>query len=191
MKARHFNNGMNQRKGMTLIEVLACVALFGFIVSMAGPLMFDFREANKRIARGLEHVGELDWLNRMFRADVAKAREIAPGNAVFELGNDTLILRSMPRDLEGMPLESREEYVIYTIDSKHPSQLLRIASSWSGDRLRTTSRVVARNLEEVAFLYGPEDETRKTSVELRMTFKKGIVHKNKPMFYSIFAIVGE
>jgi prepilin-type N-terminal cleavage/methylation domain-containing protein len=176
-------------KGMTLIEVLTCIALFGFIVSMAGPLMFDFRKANERITRSLEHVGELDWLNGAFRADLAKAREIVREYRDWELGPRVLILRSVPFGVDGVPDEEKEEYVIYWVDPKHPTRLVR--TSWRADASSTSSRIVAKDLADVEFLYRPEDESDKSLVELRMTFRKGIIHKNKPMFYGLSALVGE
>jgi len=57
--------------------------------------------------------------------------------------------------------------------------------------LRTTSKVVAGDLEKVEFLYGPKEASKKTVVELRMTFEKGIIHKSKPVFYNLYGIVGE
>lgn len=176
-------------KGMTLIEVLTCIALFGFILSMAGPLMFDFRKANDKIARSLEHIRELDWLNGAFRADLAKSWEIAREYRDFELGPRVLILRSVSFGVDGMPDGGRDEYVVYGVDPRHPTRLVR--TSWSAEGSSRSSRIVARDLEAAEFLYGPEDASDKSLVELRITFRKGIIHKNKPMFYRLSAWVGE
>jgi prepilin-type N-terminal cleavage/methylation domain-containing protein len=178
-----------KRNGMTLIEVLTSVALFGFIVSMAGPLMFDFRKANEKITRSLEHVRELDWLNGAFRADLAKAREIAREYRDFELGPRVLILRSVPFGVDGIPDERKEEYVVYWVDPEHPARLARTFGCADGSS--TASRIVAKDLEAVEFFYGPKGDSDNSHVELRMTFKKGIIHKNKPMFYGLSAWVGE
>jgi prepilin-type N-terminal cleavage/methylation domain-containing protein len=177
------------QRGMTLIEVVTCVALFSFIMTMAVPLMFDFRKATDRITRSLEHVGELDWLNRAFRADAARARQIVLEYRDFELGPNVLILRSIPLGREDMPGTEEEEHIVYSVDPKHSSRLVR--TSWRANGARKTSRVIAKNLEAAEFSYGPEGESEKTLVELQMSFKKGIVHKSKPMFYALSASVGE
>ncbi len=173
------------------METVVYLAVFAFVASMAGPLMFDFIRANARVKRSTEHVIEMNWLNRMFRADLAKAREIVPEHADFVLGATTLILRAVPVGADGLALESKGEYVVYSVDQKHPSQLVRTASSWGDEGPRTTSRVVARDLEEVGFAYGPEDASEETVVELRMVFEKGVVHKNRPTFYRLVGWVGE
>lgn len=189
MKGKHIIRIVTGHRGMTLIEVVTCVALFSFIVAMAAPLMFDFRKATDRITRSLDHVGELDWLNRMFRADAARAREIVLEYRDLELGPKVLILKCMPLGREGMPDTEEEEHIVYSVDPKHPSRLVR--TSWHANGAGKTSRVVAKNLEAVEFSYGAEGESEKRAVELQMSFKKGIVRKNKPMFYMLSASVGE
>ena len=188
MKGNRIIRIVGGHKGMTLIEVVTCVALFSFIMTMTVPLMFDFRKATDRISRSLDHVSELDWLNRIFRADAAKAREIVREYRDFELAPTVLILRCMPLGREGVP-DTEEEYVVYSVDPKHSSRLVR--TSWRGNGARRTSRVAARNLEAVEFSCGPEGESEKRFVELQLSFKIGILHKNKPMFYTVCASVGE
>lgn len=181
--------GMNRKdKGMTLIEMLTYIGLFGFIVSLVGPLMFDFRKANEKITRSLEHTRELDWLNGAFRADLANARGIAREYRDWELGPGVLILWSVPSGADGVPDDGKQEYVVYGVDPKHPARLVR--TSWSDNGSSTSSRIVARDLEAVEFFYGPEHGSDKGLVELRMTFRKGVIHKSKPMCYRLSASVG-
>jgi len=191
MKRKFFARIVASRRGFSLVETVTYVALFGFVASMATPLIFDCVTANTRMKRSMDHVIEMDWLNRLFRADVKNANEIVPEYASFELGAATLILRSSPAGPHGVPMESKEEYIVYSIDKEHPSRLVRTASSWGPEGLRTTSKAVARDLEKVQFVYGLKNVSEKTAVELRIVFEKGIIHKNKPMFYSLFGIVGE
>lgn len=191
MKRKSLSNIVSGRRGITLVEVLTYIAIFGFVASLATPLIFDCIRANARVKRSTEHVIEMDWLNRVFRANVKNAQEIVPQYGSFELGADTLILRSIPTALDGLPSQFKEEYIVYSIDREDPSRLIRTASSRSPEGLRTTSKVVARDLEKVEFLYGPKNVSEKTVVELRMTFEEGIVHKSKPVFYNLYGIVGE
>ncbi len=190
MKSRSSKNTRSCRKGITLIEVLACVAVFGFMVAMAGPLMFDFRKADKQLKRAMEHVREMDWLSRTFRGDLAKARELAPRHGIFKLGEETLILRALPVGTPRVGAESRAQETVYTY-RKDSGELFRFAYNVGPDRERATARVMVRDLEKVEFLYGPEDTSGRRSVELRMAFKKGLVHKNKAVSYDLFGIVGE
>lgn len=191
MKRKFFTRIVSSRRGFSLVETLTYVALFGFVASLATPLIFDCVTANARMKRSMDHVIEIDWLNRVFRADVKNAKESVPEYGSFELGAATLILRSSPAEKHGLPVESKEEYVVYSIDKDDPSRLVRTASSWGPEGLGTTSKVVARDLEKAEFIYGPKNVSERTAVELRMTFEKGIIHKNKPTFYSLFGIVGE
>jgi hypothetical protein len=191
MKGRSLESILGRRHGTTLIEMLTYMATFGLVLSMVGPLMFDFGRANKRLTRSLEHVTETDWLSRVFRADVAKAKEIVPAYGGFSLGPTTLILKSVSTRPDALSLEPREEHVVYSLDPNRPSRLIRTALSPGRDRASTVVRVVARDLEKLEFVYGPADAPQKKIVELRLTFKKGIVHKVKPTSYSFFAVVGE
>jgi len=191
MKRRIPSKILSGRRGMSLVEMLTYMATFGLVLSMVGPLVFDLGRANKRLTRGLEHVMETDWLNRVFRADVARAKEIVPAYGDFSLGPSTLILKSVSTTPDALSPEPKEEIVVYLLDSNRPSRLIRTSLLPARDGVRRTPRVVARDLERVEFVYGPPDESQKTVIELRMTFKKGIVHKVKPTSYSFFAVVGE
>ncbi len=150
---------MNSQRGMTLIEMLAYIAVFTVTINLLSVAFIDTTRFVRYADKRLETAGQIDELVSTFQQDVRSAPAIVAAVGDYQTGPDTLILSA--------PGYGEASYLIYTLEPRL-KRLARMVLDEQDERLVplhiTSPRV---ELDAVRFTYDSEEisEARCVTVE--------------------------
>ena len=107
--------------GMSLLEVLGCIAVLGIIINLALSLFLDASRLNVLGTEALDKLRQTEEIRREFQEAVRECISVCEQAGSYKTGEDQLVLRAHPDAING----EEERYVIlHTVQS--PKRLRKI-----------------------------------------------------------------
>jgi prepilin-type N-terminal cleavage/methylation domain-containing protein len=143
---------MNSQRGMTLIEVLAYVAVFAITINLLSVAFIDTTRFVRYADKRLETAGQIDELVSTFQQDLRSAAAIVAAAGDYQTGPDTLVL-SAPAFGEGC-------YLIYMLEPRLKRLARMVLEEQDGRLVPLNIKSPRIELEDVRFTYDSQETSR-------------------------------
>lgn len=165
---------MEYKRGVTTIELLTALALFGLISVLTASIYFAhfrlFQNQNTAIEISSQNKIALDQIVAQIRESESVVDTCA--NCQGDTSSATvLVLRLWPLDASGEPTDpaGQYDYIIFKRDAQDNTKLVKKTVVAPGSSRTAGTTNVASSISELAFTYDNTDPTLVTEVNVAVT----------------------